>query len=163
MQVRPSLPHTVSPPPPPPRLSIPHLICRLSALPHARFGRCDENCGLDGPEHSVRSRSRHWMGIRRRSSSSASQMPIQFPNEDRDWLMVLMTTRHLPQLLALPLDRLLRRKHIQIVSIASFQITVVPKCVTQEAQTYPFFPQVHYPRLFTVDLQLEFAFQPRLE
>src|SRR5215472_12386804 len=40
-------PHTVSPPPSPPRLSIPHLICQLSALPDARFGGRDENCGLD--------------------------------------------------------------------------------------------------------------------
>src|SRR5215831_12868790 len=39
-------PHTVSPPPSPPRLSIPHLICQLPALPDARFGGRDENCGL---------------------------------------------------------------------------------------------------------------------
>src|SRR5215467_6420417 len=92
-----------------------------------------------------------------------SQMPIQLSNQDWNRLTVLMTIRHLPQLLALPLDRLLRRKHIQVVSIASVQITVVPKCVTQEAQSYPFFPQVHHPRLFPVDLQLEFAFQPRFD
>src|SRR5215471_5631476 len=29
------------------------------------------NAGPDGPEHSVRSHSRHWMGIRRKSSSSS--------------------------------------------------------------------------------------------
>src|SRR5215831_6048146 len=44
-------PHTVSPPPSPPRLSIPHLICQLSALPDARFGGRDENCGLGTPPH----------------------------------------------------------------------------------------------------------------
>src|SRR5215467_8585565 len=50
-------PHTVSPPPSPPRLSIPHLICQLSALPDARFGGRDENCGLAIGEETAKAYS----------------------------------------------------------------------------------------------------------
>src|ERR1035441_6086465 len=42
------------------------------------------------------------------------QMPIQLSNQCRDRLKALMTVRHLVQLLPLPLDRLRRRKHIQV-------------------------------------------------
>src|ERR1700693_2724018 len=54
------------------------------------------------------------------------QVPIQLPNQDRDRLMALMTIRHFAQPLPLPLDCLARRKHIQVFSIASFQIAVIP-------------------------------------
>ena len=42
----------------------------------------------------------------------ASQVPIQLSDQDRDWLMALLTTRHLVQLLPFPPERLLRRKHV---------------------------------------------------
>jgi hypothetical protein len=45
--------------------------------------------------------------------------------------VTLMTVRHFAQLFPLPLDRLARRKHIQIFSIASFQIAVIPKRVSR--------------------------------
>src|SRR5215467_1483409 len=93
----------------------------------------------------------------------ALQMPIQLSNQDRNRLMTLMTVCHFAQLLPLALNRLIRRDHIQIFPITSFQIAVVPKRVSQKVQTCPFFPQVHHPRLFPIDLQLEFAFQPRLD
>ena len=56
----------------------------------------------------------------------AFQMPIQLSNQDRNGLEALMTVGHFVQLLPFPLDRFLRRKHIQILLIASFQIAVVP-------------------------------------
>jgi len=55
------------------------------------------------------------------------QMPIQLSNQDRDRLKALMTIRHFVQLFPFPLDRLLRRKHVQIFPRTSFQIAVVPK------------------------------------
>src|SRR5260370_39043032 len=58
-----------------------------------------------------------------------SQVPIQLSNQGRNWLEALVTIGHLVQLLPLPLNRLVRRKHIQVFSIASFPITVVPKRV----------------------------------
>src|SRR3954470_18788151 len=88
----------------------------------------------------------------------AFQVPIQLSNHDRDGLMALMTVRHLMQLLPLSLDRFPRRKYIQVLPIASFQIAVIPKRISQKVQTRPFFSQVHHPRLFPVDLQLEFSF-----
>src|SRR6185436_920005 len=87
------------------------------------------------------------------------QVPIQLANQNRDRLETLTTFGHFVQLLPLPLDRLPRRKHIQVFSIPTFPVAVVPKCVTQKVQTFPFFPQIHYPRLFPVDLQLELSFQ----
>src|SRR5271165_2116082 len=60
------------------------------------------------------------------------QVPIQLANQDRNWFEALMTIRHLVQLLPLPLDGLLRRKHIQVSPAASFQITVVPECEAQK-------------------------------
>ena len=87
------------------------------------------------------------------------QMPIHLSNQCRDRLETLMTIRHLMQLLPLPLDRLLRRKHIQIFPLAPFPVAIVPKCVSRKVQTCPFFPQVHHSRLFPVDLQLELSFQ----
>ena len=92
-----------------------------------------------------------------------SEMPIQFPNQDRDRLVALMTTRHFVQLLPFPPERLLRRKHVQVLPVTTFPIPVISKRVPQKVQTRPFFPQVHYPRLVPVDLQLEFPFQPRLD
>src|SRR5712675_3032207 len=88
----------------------------------------------------------------------AFQVPIQLSNQNRDRLETLMTVGHFVQLLPLPLDRLLRRKHIQISPPASFQITVVPKRVPQKVQTRPFVPQIHHSRLFPIDLQLELSF-----
>jgi hypothetical protein len=82
----------------------------------------------------------------------AFPVPIQLSNQDRDRLEALMTVSHLVQLLSFSLDRFLRRKHIQIFPSASFQIAVVPKRVSQKVQTRPFFPQVHHPCLFPVDL-----------
>ena len=58
-----------------------------------------------------------------------SQVPVQLSNQDRDWFEALMTVRHFVQLLPLLLDCLRRRKHIQVLLIASFQIAVVPKRV----------------------------------
>src|SRR5215472_897240 len=57
----------------------------------------------------------------------AFQVPIQLSNHDRDGLMTLMTVRHLMQLLPLPLDRFPRRKYLQVLPTASFQIAVIPK------------------------------------
>src|ERR1039458_1392683 len=88
------------------------------------------------------------------------QMPIQLSNQFRDRLKALMTVRHLVQLFPFPLDCFLRRKHIQVPLIASLQIPIIPKCVPQKVQARPFFPQIHHPRLFPVDLQLELPFQP---
>jgi hypothetical protein len=88
------------------------------------------------------------------------QVPIQLANQCRDRLEALMTVRHFVQLLPLPLDRLLRRKHIQVLLVAPFQIAIIPKRVSQKVQARSFFPQVHHPRLFPVDLQLELPFQP---
>ena len=70
----------------------------------------------------------------------SSQVPIQLSNQDRDGLKTLMTVRHFVQLLLLPLDRLLRRKHIQILPIASFQIAIVPKRVAQKVSDSPLPP-----------------------
>jgi hypothetical protein len=65
------------------------------------------------------------------------QVPIQLPNQDRNWLMALMTVRHFVKFLPFPLDCLTRRKYIQVFPIASFQIAVVPKCVAQKIRTCP--------------------------
>src|SRR5690349_7270506 len=67
------------------------------------------------------------------------------------------------QLLPFPLDGFLRRKHIQIFATAAFSVAIPSKCVSQKVQTRSLLPQIHYPRLFPVDLQLELAFQPRLD
>src|SRR6516162_5823056 len=91
------------------------------------------------------------------------QVPIQLSNQDRDRLMALTTIRHLMQLLPFPLDRLSRREYVQVFSIASFQITVIPERITQKVKTRALLPQVHHPRLFPIDLQLEFSFQPRFD
>src|SRR6266581_5681493 len=93
----------------------------------------------------------------------SSQVPIQLSNQNRNWLKTLMTVGHLVQLLPLPLDRLLRRKHIQVFPVASFSIAIVSKRVSQKVQTRPFLPQIHHSRLFPVDLQLELPFQPRFD
>ena len=65
----------------------------------------------------------------------AFQVSIQLTNQNRNRLKTLVSIRHLVQLLPFPLDRLIRRKHIQVCSIASFQIAVVPERVSQKIQT----------------------------
>src|ERR1043166_8315525 len=92
-----------------------------------------------------------------------SQVPIQLLHQPRDRLKALTRTRHLMQLLPFPLDGFLRRKHIQIFATAAFSVAIPSKCVSQKVQTRSLLPQIHYPRLFPVDLQLELAFQPRLD
>src|ERR1017187_559894 len=62
------------------------------------------------------------------------QVPIQLANQARDRLEALITVRHLVQLLPLPLDRLFRRKHIQVLLVAPFQIAIIPKRVSQKVQ-----------------------------
>src|ERR1035438_9588176 len=69
------------------------------------------------------------------------QVPIQLSNQARDRFETLMTVRHLVQLLPLPLDRLLRRKQIQVLLIASFQIAIIPKRVSQKVQACSLFPR----------------------
>src|SRR5258708_235327 len=91
------------------------------------------------------------------------QVPIQLSNQGGDRLETLMTVRHLVQFLPLPLDRLLRRIHVQVFASASFQIAVVPKRVSQKVQTRSLFPQIHHSRLLPVDLQLELSLQPRFD
>src|SRR5260370_364600 len=91
------------------------------------------------------------------------QVSIQLSNQDRDRLEALMTIGHLVQLLPLSLDRLLRRKHIQVVPVSPFAVAVVPKRVSQKVQTGSLLPQVHHPRLIPIDLQLELAFQSRFD
>src|SRR5258706_2741155 len=93
----------------------------------------------------------------------AFQMSIDLANEHRNRLETLMTIGHFVQLFLFPLDCLLRQKHIQILSIASSPITVVPKRLPQKVQTLPLFPQVDQPPLFPVDLQLELAYQSRFD
>jgi hypothetical protein len=78
----------------------------------------------------------------------ALQVPIQLSNQVRDRLEALMTVGHLAHFIPFPLDRFLRRKHIQIPLMASFQIAIIPKRVSQKVQTRPFIPQVHHARLF---------------
>src|ERR1044071_2256706 len=92
-----------------------------------------------------------------------SQVPIQLLHQPRDRLKALTRTRHLMQLLPFPLDGFLRRKDIQIFATAAFSVAIPSKCVSQKVQTRSLLPQIHYPRLFPVDLQLELAFQPRLD
>src|ERR1051325_2155332 len=92
-----------------------------------------------------------------------SQVPIQLLHQPRDRLKALTRTRHLMQLLPFPLDGFLRRKHIQIFATAAFSVAIPSKCVSQKVQTRSLLPQIHYPRLFPVVLQLELAFQPRLD
>src|SRR6516225_6850433 len=65
------------------------------------------------------------------------QVPIQLSNQDRDRLMALMTVGHLTQLLPFPLDRLFRREHVQVFSIASFQITVIPERMSRPGEFHP--------------------------
>src|SRR6266850_4598653 len=77
----------------------------------------------------------------------ASQVPIQLSNQSRDRLETLMTVGHLMQLLSFSLDRFVRRKHIQVPLMASFQIAIIPKRVAQKIQTRPRLPQVHHSRL----------------
>src|ERR1700730_12487674 len=91
------------------------------------------------------------------------QVPIQLTNQNRNRLEALTTLSHFVQLLPLPLDRFPRRKHIQVLTIASFPIAIVAKCISQKVQTCPFLPQIHHPRLFPIDLQLELSFQSRLD
>src|SRR5579864_2362996 len=79
-------------------------------------------------------------------------VPIQLSNQSRDRLEALMTIGHLMQLLSFPLDRFVRRKHIQVPLRASFQIAIIAKRVSQKVQTRPWLPQVHHSRLFPVDL-----------
>src|SRR5579864_5544663 len=73
-------------------------------------------------------------------------VPIQLSNQSRDRLEALMTIGHLMPLLSFPLDRFVRRKHIQVPLRASFQIAIM------KVQTRPWLPQVHHSRLFPVDL-----------
>src|ERR1039458_6485095 len=65
------------------------------------------------------------------------QVPIQLPNQCQDRLKALMTVRHLVQLLPLPLDSLFRRKHIQVLLIAPFQIAIIPKRVSRKFRLAP--------------------------
>src|ERR1035437_8551049 len=67
----------------------------------------------------------------------AFQVPIQLSNQSRDRLEALMAVRHVVQLLPLPLDRLLRRIHVQVLLVAPLQIAIIPKCVSQKVQTRP--------------------------
>src|SRR5260370_6844241 len=85
------------------------------------------------------------------------QVSIQLSNQDRDRLEALMTIGHLGQLLPLSLDRLLRRKHIQVVPVSPFAVAVVPKRVSPKVQTGSFLPQVHHPRLLPMSLPLTLA------
>src|ERR1039457_6768418 len=66
------------------------------------------------------------------------QVPIQLANQHRDRLETLMTVGHFVQLRPLPLDGLLRRKHVQVFPVASFQIAVIPKRVSQKVQAGSF-------------------------
>src|SRR3974377_1748412 len=70
----------------------------------------------------------------------AFQVPIELSDQNRNRLKALMTVRHFMQLLPLPLDRLVRRKHVQIFAGASLQIAVPPKPVSQKVQARSFFP-----------------------
>src|ERR1700730_1043493 len=91
------------------------------------------------------------------------QVSIQLSYQDRNRLKALMTICHFMQLLPLPLNRFLRREHIQIFPIAPFQIAVIPERVSQKVQPRSWFPQVPSPSLFPIDLQLELPFQPRFD
>ena len=99
--------------------------------------------GVDGPERSARCHSRRWRVPEGKVVHPTLQMPVQLSDPYRDWLMALMTVCHFAQLLPLALDRLIRRDHIQVFPITSFQIAVVPKRVAQKVQTCSFLPQVH--------------------
>src|SRR6267154_628335 len=65
------------------------------------------------------------------------QMPIQLSNQHRNRLKALMTVSHFVQLLPLPLDRLFRRKHIQVLPVAALPVAIVPKRVSQKVQACP--------------------------
>jgi hypothetical protein len=91
----------------------------------------------------------------------ASQVPIQPGRQLRQRGVTLTRMGHRPQLLPLPGQRVLRRKHIQI-SGASASLTgpVLAKRVSQKIQAFP--PYVPHTRLLAMDLQSELAFQLRL-
>src|ERR1035438_9113352 len=76
------------------------------------------------------------------------QVPIQLSNQARDRLKALMTVRPLVQLLPLPLDRLFRRKHIQVLLVAPFQIAIIPKRVSHESSGSPLLPSSPPPASF---------------
>src|ERR1700738_1215593 len=82
----------------------------------------------------------------------AFQVPIQLSDQSRNRLVALMTVGHLAQLLSFSLDRFIRRKHNQIILMASFSLAIIPKRVSQKVQIRPWLPQVHHSRLFPVDL-----------
>src|SRR5438128_9462659 len=65
----------------------------------------------------------------------AFQVPIKLVNQCRYRLMALMTVRHLRQLVPFPLQRLLRRSHMQIPVAAAIPVAVPAKCETQKVQT----------------------------
>src|SRR5260370_8654574 len=88
------------------------------------------------------------------------QVSIQLSNQDRDRLEALMTIGHLVQLLPLSLDRLLRRKHIQVVPVSPFAVAGVPKRVSQKLQTGSLLPPVHHPPLLPYAFKLELPFPP---
>jgi hypothetical protein len=52
------------------------------------------------------------------------QVPIQLANENRNRLESLATVRHLEQLFPLPLNRLLRPKHIEKPPVATFAVPI---------------------------------------
>ena len=85
----------------------------------------------------------------------AFQMPVQVLHQSRDRLITLPMVSHLMQFVPFPLQRLLRRRHIQVLPSASFQIVVIAERVSQKVQTRPFLVQFHHSRFLPVDLQLQ--------
>ena len=65
----------------------------------------------------------------------AFQVPIEPINQFRYRLMALMTVRHLRQLVPLPLQRLLRRPHMQVLVSATVPVALPAECVAQKVQT----------------------------
>ena len=77
--------------------------------------------------------------------------------------MTLRIAGHRPQLIPLPLQRLARRRHVQIAMPTPFQVAVVSERVSQKVQVRLLLAQVHHARLLTVDLQPHPGFQLLLD
>jgi hypothetical protein len=93
----------------------------------------------------------------------AGQMQIEFINHPGQWLETHPCPGHLSQALPLSRQRLLGSCHIQILLRFPSQVSIISERVPQEVQARPFFFQVHYSRLFPVDLQPHPAFQLRFD
>ena len=93
----------------------------------------------------------------------ASQMPVHFRDQHRNWFVAFPSPRHLPQFFPFPAQRFTRRSRFPVDPIACPPVARLSKRITQKIQARSSFRQFHDPRFLPIELQSHPAFQLRFD